>query len=257
MFVTTAGRADPESIAKARQTAAQLQISYIPRLKRSVTQLQKIYGGDCLVVGKDRLDLYKEFRQEPFFFHPNVAMLRIKRLLKGEEDPYISASGLQSGSTVLDCTLGLGADAVVASFVTGVNGKVCGIEENPLLAYIVKNGLETYHSGTKVIDQVLRRIEVTTSSHLDVLKTCDDNSFDVVYFDPMFEESITESNGIRPLTYFASANDLTEEIIGHAKRVARQRIVLKDHFRSQRFGRFSFQVIVRKTSKFHFGYIEA
>ncbi|PLT34947.1 class I SAM-dependent methyltransferase [Bacillus sp. V5-8f] len=256
MFVTTAGRTDQESIAKARHTASELKVPYIPRHKRSVAQLQKMYTGDCLVVGKDRLDLYKEMHKEPFFFHPNVAMLRIKRLLKGEEDPYVCAAGLHSGSTVLDCTLGLGSDAIVASIVTGEGGKVRGIEENPLLAYVVKRGFETYLSGIPLIDQALRRIEVLAGDSLDLLKSCDDKSFDVVYFDPMFEESIIESNGIRPLTNFAYTNELTEELFGHAKRVARKRVVMKDHFRSQRFERFNFQVNVRKTSKFHFGYIE-
>lgn len=257
MFVTTAGRTDPETVQRAEHAAKHLKLPYIPRMKRSVAELQKIYSGDCLVVGRERLDLYKENTNEPFFFHPNVAMLRIKRLLNGEEDPFIFAAGILEGSTVLDCTLGLGADAIVASFTAGDNGIVEGIEESPLLGFVVGEGLETWQSGSDVIDRALRRIKVRISNHLDVLKSSKENSFDVVYFDPMFEETITESNGIKPLTYFAAHNDLSAELIDQAKRVAKQRVVLKDHFRSQRFARFGFQVIVRKTSKFHFGYIEA
>ncbi|MDQ0217982.1 hypothetical protein ELQ35_10975 [Peribacillus cavernae] len=256
MFVTTAGRTDSELIAQARKAAGDLHVPFIPRFKRSVAEMQKIYSGDCLVVGRQRLDLYKMNHNEPFFFHPNVAMLRIKRLLKGEEDPYIFTAGIETGSSVLDCTLGLGADAIVASFVAGEYGTVEGIEESPLLSYVVKRGLEEWQSGNEIIDHALRRVKVRPSNHLDVLKSCSDANFDVVYFDPMFEKSITESDGLRSLTHFASGHDLSEEIIEEAKRVAGRRVVLKDHFRSRRFTKFDFRVIVRKTSKFHFGYID-
>lgn len=256
MFVTTGGRTDDKTIKKAKQAAGQLDLPYITRLKRSVAELQKIYGGDCLVVGRQKLELYKLNQNEPFFFHPNVAMLRIKRLLKGETDPFVLAAGIQSGSTVLDCTLGLGADAIVASFVTGESGFVQGIEENQLLSFVVKEGLEKWSSGNEAVDQALRRVRVRTSSHLDVLRSCETGSLDVVYFDPMFEESITESDGIRSLTFFAAKDELSAAAIEEAKRVAKQRVVLKDHYRSDRFARFGFEVLVRKTSKFHFGYID-
>ncbi|CAH0347378.1 class I SAM-dependent methyltransferase [Bacillus sp. CECT 9360] len=256
MFVTTGGRTDDKTIEKAKQAAEYLDLRYVPRLKRSVASLQRIHGGDCLVIGRQRLELYKVNQAEPFFFHPNVAMLRIKRLLKGKPDPFVYAAGIQNGSSVLDCTLGLGADAIVASFVAGKNGNVQGIEENPLLSFVVEEGLEEWSSGNEAIDHALRRVIVKTSNHLDVLRSCSTGSFDVVYFDPMFEENIAESDGIRSLTYFAARDELLAETIEEAKRVAKQKVVLKDYFRSERFARFGFQVIVRKTSKFHFGYID-
>ncbi|RFU60032.1 class I SAM-dependent methyltransferase [Bacillus sp. V59.32b] len=256
MFVTTGGRTDDKTIEKAKQAAEHLDLPYVPRLKRSVAALQRIHGGDCLVIGRQRLELYKVNQAEPFFFHPNVAMLRIKRLLKGEQDPFVYAAGIQNGSSVLDCTLGLGADAIVASFVAGKNGIVQGIEESSLLSFVVKQGLEEWSSGNEAIDQAIRRVIVKTSNHLDVLRSISAGSFDVVYFDPMFEENIVGSDGIRSLTYFAVKDELLAETIEEAKRVAKQKVVLKDHFRSERFARFGFQVIVRKTSTFHFGYID-
>ena len=102
----------------------------------------------------------------------------------------------------------------------------------------------------------MRRVEIRQVHHYEALTQMADHSFDVVYFDPMFEESIMESDGIRTLTHFAVARPLTEEIIYEAKRVARKRVVLKDHFRSLRFEQFGFTVLKRKTSKFHYGYIE-
>ena len=92
----------------------------------------------------------------------------------------------------------------------------------------------------------MRRIEVIEANHYELLKTLPDNHFDVVYFDPMFEETIEESNGIKGLTHFAANHDFTMEIINEAKRVARKRVVLKDHFRSSRFQRFGFDVLKTK-----------
>jgi predicted methyltransferase len=256
MFVTTGGRTDDKNIEKAKQAAEHLNLPYVSRQKRSIAHLQKMYGEDCLVIGRKRPELYKVNEAVPFFFHPNVAMLRIKRLQKGELDPFVYAAGIKDGSRVLDCTLGLGADAIVASLIAGKKGIVQGIEENRLLSFVVKEGLEQWSSGSEAIDQSFRRVEVRTANHLDVLQSSPSGSFDVVYFDPMFEDTIAESDGIRSLTYFAAKHELSEETIEEAKRVAKQRVVLKDHFRSDRFARFGFQVIVRKTSKFHFGCID-
>src|SRR4051812_38181721 len=116
MFVTTAGRTTDNLIEEAHRIANELSVSFIPRRKRSIEKLQSEYGEDFLVVGNQRLELYHLGSKEPFFFHPNVAMIRLKRLMNGEEDPYLTAAQISRGTTVLDCTLGLGAEAIVASF---------------------------------------------------------------------------------------------------------------------------------------------
>ena len=38
---------------------------------------------DVLVAGKNRYELYRIGMEEPFFFHPNSAAFRLKRLVKG------------------------------------------------------------------------------------------------------------------------------------------------------------------------------
>jgi 16S rRNA G966 N2-methylase RsmD len=106
------------------------------------------------------------------------------------------------------------------------------------------------------MDHAMRRINVKSTGSFPYLKMLPDNSYDVVYFDPMFEENILESDGIKGLSRFAVYADLSEELIFQAKRVAKERVVLKDHFRSSRFEQYGFSVNKRKTSKFHFGVIE-
>lgn len=256
MFVTTAGRADKEIIELAKKLATEHQIPFISRKKRSVNDIQKENGNvDCLVFGRNRMELYRYEEKEPFFFHPNLAMIRMKRLLNGENDPFLIAGDVKTGDSVLDCTLGLGADSIVASFAVGENGKVVALEENQYMALLVANGLKNWKDADESIISAMRRIEVIQADHYQYLKTLPNKSFDTVYFDPMFEETIQSSNGIKGLTHFAVHHDLTAEIINEAKRVARKRVVLKDHFRSTRFQQFGFTVLKRKTSTFHFGFI--
>lgn len=256
MIITTAGRTTEEMVRQAKQTALELNSRYVARKKRSVLTLMEAEQEDCMVVGKNRLELYPCGEEAPFFFHPNSSMFRIKRLLKGAKDPFIDAAQLVSGMSILDCTLGLASDSIVASFAVGQTGKVVGIEANPYLAFLVSKGLKQWDSDIDDMNQAMRSITTLQNHSLEVLKGLEDNSFDCVYFDPMFEETILESDGIRGLTKFASAEGLSTELMNQAHRVARKRIVLKDHFRSTRFGQYDFAVQRRKSAKFHFGVIE-
>lgn len=113
MIVTTAGRTDEEMIRFAKSVANDLHIPYVARAKTSVKTLQKKEKSDLLVVGKERMELHIQEAEEPFFFHPNSAMFRAKRLLKGEQDPFIQAAKLTTGMSVLDCTLGLASDSII------------------------------------------------------------------------------------------------------------------------------------------------
>jgi len=256
MIVTTAGRTDKAMIQKAKQIAAELTISYVPRRKMSVEAIQEQYADDVIVVGKNRLEMYPADRSPSFFFHPNSAMFRVKRILRGESDPFLEATKLREGMSLLDCTLGLASDSIVASVAVGKNGKIVGLEGNRYIAYLVEQGLQQWDSGVAAMNEAMRRIQVVHADHRSFLSSLPDRSFDVVYFDPMFEQAIVESDGIQGVKSFALYTELTEEVIHEAKRVARKRIVLKDHWQSSRFKRFGFSVYVRKTAKFHFATIE-
>jgi Putative SAM-dependent methyltransferase len=147
MFVTTGGRTNQYMTEKAKAIADTLGVKFVPRRKQSIQLLQHHYNSDCLVVGKERLELYKMGETEPFFYHPNSAMFRIKRLLRGEHDPFALAAKLSKGMKVLDCTLGLAGDAIVASFLTGKEGQVIGIEGQKYIAYLVQEGLLSWEPG--------------------------------------------------------------------------------------------------------------
>lgn len=256
MIVTTAGRTNEEMIQAAKDIASEMNSLYIERRKQSIKTIQSQHNEDCLVVGKERLELFIYGETEPFFFHPNSAMFRVKRFMRGESDPFLEVTKLKTGMSFLDCTLGLGSDSIVASFVVGPTGYVCGIEGNSSLAFIVDKGLKHWDSGMEELNKAMRNIHVTQSFALPYLKTLKTDSIDCVYLDPMFEENILESDGIKSLTKLAIYAQVEEEWINEAKRVAKERVVLKDHFRSNRFKQLGFTVIKRPTAKFHYGYIE-
>ncbi|SFB25800.1 MULTISPECIES: class I SAM-dependent methyltransferase [unclassified Bacillus (in: firmicutes)] len=256
MFVTTAGRTNEKMIEEAKNVALELKIPYIPRNKRSIEDLQRVVGSGCIVVGKDRLELFGQENLSPFFFHPNSSMFRIKRLQNGGSDTLVEAAKLERGMSFLDCTLGLASDAIVASHVVGSSGLAVGIEAQKYLAYLVTIGLSKWDSGNEEMNISMRQIKVFHENSLEYLKKVPSESFDCVYLDPMFEKKITESDGIKALDSFALHDDVTEELMEEARRVSIRRVVMKDHYLSHRFERFGFEVNIRKTAKFHFGVIE-
>ncbi|WP_243290807.1 class I SAM-dependent methyltransferase [Bacillus sp. FJAT-47783] len=256
MIVTTAGRTNDQMVMFAEQIAHDLKATFIPRHKRSINAIQHEWKKDVLVVGKDRLEYYPIHASQPFFFHPNSAMFRVKRLMKGEKDPFIEAAALSAGMSLLDCTVGLASDSITASFVVGRNGKVIGIEKSSIISYLVQKGLQRWETQVDEVNEAMRKISIIQGDHYAYLQSMPSKSFDVVYFDPMFEETIEAANGIDPLRDIASYGRLSTEVIEEAKRVARSRVVLKDHFRSERFSTLHFKQIHRKTATFHFGVIE-
>jgi hypothetical protein len=255
MIVTTAGRTNQEMADYAKLIALDLEVPFKERKKQSVVDLQELLNDDVMVVGKNRIEIHMINGVEPLFFHPNSAMFRIKRIFKGESDPFLESTKLLTGETLLDCTLGLSADSIVAAYAVGSSGRIIGVEGNRYVAYVVSKGLKNWDSGMKDMNDAMRRIQVLSEDHFNFMKNCDDNSFDVVYFDPMFEESISESNGIKGLKNLATKSELTEQIINEARRVAKRRIVLKDHWKSESFNKHGFEVLKRKSAKFHFGTI--
>ncbi|MDC2867034.1 class I SAM-dependent methyltransferase [Bacillus sp. BP-3] len=256
MIVTTAGRTNKEMTAYAKKIATDLQSSFLVRNDRPIYELHEQYKQDILVAQKNRLAIYPQGTEESFFFHPNSAMFRVKRLMRGEHDPFLQAAQLEEGMKVLDCTLGMASDSIVASYAVGEAGEITGLEGNCYMAYLIEKGLQQWDTSVTEMNEAMQRITVKNTEHLSFLQQCKDHSYDVVYLDPMFEETVLESDGIRGLKHFALYNDITDETMKEVKRVARKRVVLKDHFRSMRFEKHNFFVYKRKSAKFHFGVIE-
>jgi 16S rRNA G966 N2-methylase RsmD len=253
MIVTTAGRTNQEIIEQAYKISKVLKVPFEERRKRSISKLRDERDCNILVVGKERLELFYKESSEPFFFHPNSAMFRAKRWIKGERDPFLEAVNLKEGDSFLDCTLGLASDSTMASLAVGEKGKVVGTEGNRYVAYIVKEGLKSWETSIAELNRAMKRIEVIAEESENYLISCEDKSFDVVYFDPMFHQTVEESAGIESLRPLALHHPVTKKMVKEACRVARKRVVLKDHFRSPLFDALNFDVHKRKTALFHYG----
>lgn len=255
-IVTTERKCREESVALAQELSARLQIDYVERHKESVGKLMEKYAVEAVLVAYPQ-ELKLNSSAGEMFFHPNMSQLRVKNLRKGEKDHMSEAMGLQEGMSVLDCTLGFGADAIVASFGVGENGRVVGVESSPLIAAVTGHGLQHFLPGNYPLYGAMRRIEVVNMDYLDYLRQQPDNAYDVVYFDPMFRKPLTASNGISPLRSVANHAALSVEAVEEAKRVARSRVVMKEANGSEEFARLGFEKIMGgKYSKVHYGVMD-
>lgn len=255
-IVTTTRKPDVAEKIFAAELATRLGGNFVEREDFSFDALKKIHGAEnILLVKKNSLSVITA--EGELFFHPNTAHLRIKNLRGGEGDRLIDALNISAGSKVLDCTLGLGSDALVASFVVGLGGKIVAVEVNPLIAEIIRHGLKNFSDDSPHILDAMRRVEVVHADCKDFLKTCADNSFDAVYFDPMFRRPVKSSSGLNPIRPLADNRPLTQEIVREACRVAKFRVVMKEHSGSAEFDRLGFTIAAGgKYSSVAFGVIE-
>lgn len=257
-IVTTGGRPDENSHQRALFASEALQIEFVERKKRSIKKLMAAYHADVLVAGKDRYELHSINSETPFFFHPSSAAFRAKRVMRGENDPFLKAVNLTEGQTMIDCTLGMATDSMMAAIAVGDTGKIIGCEGNPIIAFIMKEGLQSYDFVAEKLMalHVMRNIEVISSVAVDYLKTLPSNCVDVVYLDPMFEETIEESTNFAPLRKAGVHISLDEQWLKEAYRVCKKRVVLKARHDSPLFEKYSFIREIRPNIKFHYGILE-
>ena len=256
MIVTTGGRTDQQTIDHARSLSKKYNSPYIDRSKQSIYRLKKRYQQDIITVSRNGIAIHPLTQEESITFHPSMAMVRAKRILNGETDPFTETAGLASGMSVLDCTMGLAADSIIASLAAGPDGRVTALEADPLLHLLAAEGLQTFTATNRTINEAMRRIKTMNAEHHEFLAAEPEDSYDIVYFDPMFSEAIDNANAIRNIHHQTNQSELRMETINEARRVARRRVVLKDHWKSTKFNELGFIQLKRKSSRFHYGYID-
>lgn len=250
---TRAAKTDP---AKIRQFAEEIGAVYVPRGIDSLDTLKEKYEPDWIVVWEPDGPVLLQGDQR-FFYHPSMAKNRIAGLRKNQPDLMLHAMDLQPGDLILDCTLGLGSDALVASYAAGADGGVTGIESSPVIAGIFRWGSRIYKKGPGWLKEPLERIQVINGNHKDILRELPDNSFDIIYFDPMFRQPIHASAAISPMRGLTNPDRLDLETIQAARRAARRRIVVKERKDSSEFARLGIADILQGTqSLVAYGFIE-
>lgn len=243
---------DLNLIKKAQWFARQPGIKL---LKTSVGSPHHLQNSRLPVLHITRKGTFLETEEIRFNFHPNMALIRLIQLGRGESDRFLSATELQQGDTFLDATLGLGTDALVAAWKVGNEGRVIAIEHSAILAALIREGLSSLAHGLLpsvknpekakawlALAEAARRIEVLWGDHKDFLANSESASVDVIYFDPMFRHTREQSSSIRPLHQLSNPQPLQKDVIFHANRVARKRVVLKERKESDEFSRLGFSV---------------
>lgn len=257
IVVTTTREAEENLIVKAKRIAEELSIPYINRGNLSVKKtLLKGKADYLLVVEKDKISINKE--DGILFWHPNMSELKIKSIKQGNKEALTEAVRLTEGSSILDCTLGLGGDSLVFAYVVGENGIVVGTEVNKYIAYLTKKGLETYKNDHGVTPDYMKYVQVVNESYEEYLLRQGDNSFDVVYFDPMFKKPNKKSESINAFRDFADKGGLTKKILNEALRVCRKRVVIKERYGENDFDKLGIKMFYgsRRKGSIIYGVIE-
>jgi len=247
IIVTTSVKTTKELDSAAKLLANNLALQYIPRNKKTIKQLLSIVTG-VLVVYKNKLSYYEN--NSELFFHLDTTALKIKN---SDNEPLVEIIGKEKQS-VLDCTMGLAGDSILLSYY---GHTVTSIEKNKIIHLITSNGLKNYISPNEEINNAMRKIITHNYDCIDYLKRTSDNTFDIIYFDPMFSYDIAESTNLSGLAHLADNHFPYEEFIKEAYRVGRGKIIIKAHFRDNIFEKYNFTRIVRKNTKFHFGAISS
>jgi hypothetical protein len=226
LAITTPLRPSPAEEAEARAAARRHGLAYAPRGNRPAARVAQEAGVDALLVLSTRAAILAVGAEERRW-SPGMGALRAKRLRSGRElptarDPFLDAAGLGEGDLVLDCTVGLGADALVAAEAVGPRGRVVGIEASAALAAWVAEGLR------RLPLEAARRVEIRAGDHVAVLAALPERSFDVVLFDPMFRHARAEPAGFDLVRRLADPRPLSAEALARARRVARRWVLVKD-----------------------------
>ncbi len=236
----------PQSIDSVNETMAEFidesQLEYIPRRSSSLAKLAAEHGAEGVIVWESEGPILY-VANEKLFFHPSMAKVRIAEYRKkGREDLLIQACQLNKGDSFLDCTLGMGADAIVAAYFSET-GKITGLEYQSAVAQVISWGMKLYQGNMPWLNQAINRVEVINSDHKNYLHQQADGSYDIVYFDPMFTKPLLRSQPISPLRKLANHDALDRDIIKEACRVARKRVVLKTLLAGFEFERLGFKKI--------------
>ena len=149
--------------------------------------------------------------------------------------------------------MGLASDSLV---IAAAGNQVTALESQDVIFQVVSRGLATYQTDDKQLEKAMRSIKAIKSDSLSFLKSQADNSFDIIYADPMFSETIKESENLEAIKPLANGSRLTREWLNEAKRVAREKIIIKAHFRDTVFEELGFERQVRPNQKLHYGVLE-
>lgn len=229
-------------------------MKFIPR-KRLKGFVEKNELDFYYVVERDDRIVIK-WRGGEFFFHPSVSILRMRNIRNGQRDYLIEALELEGNEKVLDLTFGLGSEAIlIAAFLPF--GKVVGLEKSIHIYTVVSEGIKNFKTELNWLKNALSKIELIHTDFKDFVRKASNETFDIVYCDPMFENPKYESSAMNPLRPFAVYDTVNEDDLKHFIRIAKKKVVLKSCVEDNLFRKIKVdKVIGSKKSGIIYGIIE-
>lgn len=227
LIVTTSKRPQEALVREAQNVARECGTIYVPRRHGrilSVERLCRMHGARAAyVVSRQRHELRALGGGHAFV---NPGPLHVFKQV-GRSHPLIRAlcpEGEAPLVHLVDATLGLAKNAIAASEVLGC--RVDGIESSPVMACLLREGLERLIREAAYWSKPTSRITVYEGDAATWLEAAGPNSTDVVYLDPMFDDPIPN-----PMTdvfrLVADTAPLNNRLLNAALSAARRRIVYR------------------------------
>jgi hypothetical protein len=234
LVITTSskGRERGDAVAQAQALAHRLGVTFIPCEKGTPADALLEGAHAVLVLRGDGVVLLDAGGSARWT--AGMADRRIRQRVEssGHAEPLLEAADIRQGDAVLDATLGRGHDALVLEHAVGPAGKIVGIEKSLPLYGWTSEGLARRKS----------RIACVHGDALDVLRAMAAQSFDVVFFDPMFTRAAHSEATFARVRRHAEMAPLSLETLAEARRVARRFVVVKQPPQSSDFRRLGLEL---------------
>ena len=129
--------------------------------------------------------------------------------------------------TVIDATAGLGRDARV---LAAIGCKVQLIERNPVVSALLEDGLKRAYLDPEIGEFMQSRMVLLPFHTISEYAAANEDTVDVVYFDPMFphkQKSALVKKEMRVFQHLVGADLDSDDFFQPAKQAARKRVVVK------------------------------
>ena len=235
VYVTTSLKGEVSLKDEAKAWADEVDARFLPRRGRKEEELYNQYENLIIYT-----NMGPEIRTEggSHHFHPSMAELRIRQIDSGKGDRFLDAVAATGPVKFLDCTCGLGSDALVASYGLPRGSCVDAVEASPLLARVTAWGFSRYVHERRDVTDALRHIHLSHDTYESVLTSIEDKSYDIIYFDPMFTRPVQGSSNFTPLRDVVCHAPLTTDMIDLALCKAGKRVVIKGRDFSELTGKY-------------------
>ncbi|TDM04235.1 class I SAM-dependent methyltransferase [Macrococcus carouselicus] len=217
-------------------------VEVIRRDKKTIAELFRESDVPLIVISHHLPLLYFDSSSK-IVYHENTMRFKLKAFDKrGELPPLVNlmAVPLDSALQIVDTTMGMGNDLMLMASMLK-NCQFHAYEQHPLIYFVISQGIKQFHPALS--ERIQFHYGTADSAILRIA--------DIVYADPMFEETVDQQSGMEVLHQVISYDD-NASFIRYLLQYSRL-VILKAHFRSPLFEEFGFDVQLRKSTKSHFG----